>query len=99
MLIRDVVNQLTAVYQGVRSLKWRQRTRDDLVLTRGSLRMIHLKFDTAGLKGIRNLLEDDGSGAAGVDGCCGGPIVGANLLGHRKGGLQEDEFDLEPDEE
>ena len=68
MLIRDVVNHFAAVHQGIRSLKWRQRTRDDLVLAGGSLRMIHLKFDTAGLQGICDLFKDDGPGTASVDG-------------------------------
>ena len=58
--------------------------------------MIHLKFDTTGLQGIRDLFENDGSSAACVDGCCGGPIVDADPFGLRKCGLQEDEFDLEP---
>ena len=99
MLVRDVINHFAAVHQGIRSLKWRQGTRDDLVLARGSLRVIHLKFDTAGLQGIRDLFENDGTGAACVDGCCGGPVVGANPLSLRECGLQEDEFDLEPSQE
>jgi hypothetical protein len=99
MLVRDVVNHFTAVHQRIRRLKRRQRTRDDLVLARSSLRMIHLKFDTASLQGIRDLFEDDGSSAAGVNGCCGGPIMGADRFSLRKCGLQEDEFDLEPNQE
>ena len=67
MLIRDIVNHFTAVHQRIRRLKRRQRTCDDLVLTRGSLRMVHLKFDAAGLQGIRDFFEDDGPGAAGVN--------------------------------
>ena len=99
MLIRDVVDHFAAVHQGIRSLKWRQRARDDLVLSRGSLRMIHLKLDTAGLQCICDLFEDDGSGAACVDRCRGGPIVDADRFGLRKCGLQEDEFDFESSQE
>ena len=99
MFVRDVVNHFTAVHQGICSLKWRQRTRDDLVLAGSSLRVVHLKFDATGLQGIRDLFKDNGSCTAGVDGCRGGPIVGANRFGLRKCGLQEDEFDLEPSEE
>ena len=68
MFIRDVVDHLTAVHQRIRRLKRRQRTRDDLVLAGGTFRMVHLKFDAAGLQGIRNLFEDNGSSAACVNG-------------------------------
>ena len=99
MLVRNVVNRFAAVHQGIRSLKWRQRACNNLVLARGSLRMIHLKFDATGLQGIRDLFKDDGSGAAGVNGCCSTPIMGADCFSLRKCGLQKDEFDLEPSQE
>jgi hypothetical protein len=99
MLIRDVVNHFVTVHQRIRGLKWWQRTRDDLVLTGGNLPMIHLKFDAAGLQSIRDLFKDDGSSAAGVNGRCGSPIVGADWFSSWKCGLQKDELDLEPNEE
>lgn len=61
--------------------------------------MIHLQFDTAGLQGIRDLLEDNGSYATSINGCGGGPIMGAYRLDIQKRGFQEDEFDLESGQE
>ena len=99
MLIRDVVYHFAAIRQRIRRLKWRQGTCDNLVLARGSLRMIHLEFNTAGLQCICDLFEDDGPSTASVNGCRGSPIMGADCFSLGKCGLQEDEFDLEPNQE
>lgn len=99
MLIRDVVYHFTAVRQRIRRLKRRQGTRDDLVLARGGLGMIHLKFDTAGLQGTRDLFKDDGPSAASVNGCRCAPIMDTDWVRPRKCGIQEDELDLEPNQE